>query len=451
MATYVEYRVVGASKVQNFLCNIFLQLTCHYFWPRLIALPKNALPICKDTGILFHYWCCKIQNEEEIWKTDLEPAKKTQFIYCVFDIGKLLLLLLLLLMEKNREKKKIQNPWSKKENIPIVFVTFAKCCCYCCSLQKPNPNPSKQARKHSIMLCDILLSVVVLIVHCKKQIQASKKTHNCALWNWRSFVICCCSLQKPNPNPTPRSKASTKTNNVVLWHLQSVVVVHYKNEIQIHANKQAWNTHNLFLWQLQIVVIVVAHYKIRIQIQASKKTHNCVYCDICKELLLLLITRTKSQNQASKQARKQTHNCVCVGVCYFPQLQSCVVVVVIVAHADPNPQTVVVVFVVASKQHSNTKHHSDLKLTRNSINDDDDDDSWPCSQRNYYIIHKRMCCCCCLFFFLSIFLLTIRWSFVLCFLASNYLRHLFAVFFLTATMLLASFDRCLGGHTHRES
>jgi hypothetical protein len=124
---------------------------------------------------------------------------------------------------------------------------------------------------------------------------------------------------------------------------------------------------------LQIVVIVVAHYKIRIQIQASKKTHNCVYCDICKELLLLLITRTKSQNQASKQARKQTHNCVCVGVCYFPQLQSCVVV--IVAHADPNPQTVVVVFVVASKQHSNTKHHSDLKLTRNSINDDDDDDS----------------------------------------------------------------------------
>jgi hypothetical protein len=92
------------------------------------------------------------------------------------------------------------------------------------------------------------------------------------------------------------------------------------------------------------------------------------------------------------------------------------------------------------------------KSTRNSINDDDDDDdSWLCSQRNYYMIRKRMCCCCCLFCFLSIFPLTIRWSFVLCFLASNYLRHLFAVFFLTATMLLASFDRCLGGQTHTES
>jgi hypothetical protein len=87
------------------------------------------------------------------------------------------------------------------------------------------------------------------------------------------------------------------------------------------------------------------------------------------------------QNQipkASKQASQKTNTqlCVCVGVCCFPQLQSgvvVVVVVVIVAHA--NPQTVVVVFVVASKQHSNTKHHSDLKLTRNSINDNDDDDS----------------------------------------------------------------------------
>jgi hypothetical protein len=46
------------------------------------------------------------------------------------------------------------------------------------------PNPSKQASKKT---CNYalwyLLSVVVVVVHCKKQIQiqASKKTHNCAL------------------------------------------------------------------------------------------------------------------------------------------------------------------------------------------------------------------------------------------------------------------------------
>jgi hypothetical protein len=168
MATYVEYRVVGASKVQNFLCytpfffswvdaigNIFLQLTCHYFWPRLIALPKNTLPICKDTGILFHYWCCKIQNEEGISKTDLEPAKKTQFIY-------------------------------------IVFLTLANYCCCCCSCKKTEkrkkiPKPMKQERKYTICVCNICKVLLLLLFIAKtksKSKQASKQARK------HSIMLC---------------------------------------------------------------------------------------------------------------------------------------------------------------------------------------------------------------------------------------------------------------------
>jgi hypothetical protein len=99
--------------------NNFPTIDCHYFWPRLIiALPKNTLPIfCKDTGILFHYWCCKIQNEEEISKTDPEPAKKTQFIY-------------------------------------IGFLTLANCCCCSCKKRKKKKNPkTHEARKKIYQLC----------------------------------------------------------------------------------------------------------------------------------------------------------------------------------------------------------------------------------------------------------------------------------------------------------
>jgi hypothetical protein len=50
-----------------------------------------------------------------------------------------------------------------------------------------NKSKSKQARKHTIVLCEIGKVLLFVVAH---------------------------SLQKPNPNP--RSKASMKTNNVVL-------------------------------------------------------------------------------------------------------------------------------------------------------------------------------------------------------------------------------------------
>jgi hypothetical protein len=50
-------------------------------------------------------------------------------------------------------KNQIQIQASKQENTQLCFVIFAKCCC-CWSLQK-NKYKSKQARKHTIMLCDI--------------------------------------------------------------------------------------------------------------------------------------------------------------------------------------------------------------------------------------------------------------------------------------------------------
>jgi hypothetical protein len=59
------------------------------------------------------------------------------------------------------------NP-SKQENTQLCFVIFAKCCC--CSLQKKK-SKSKQARKHTIVLCEIGKVLLFVVAHFKNQIQ----------------------------------------------------------------------------------------------------------------------------------------------------------------------------------------------------------------------------------------------------------------------------------------
>jgi hypothetical protein len=96
--------------------------------------------ICKGSGVVVVVVHCKNQIQIQASKQEIKEN-----VLC--DIYKVLLLLLLLIA-KNKSKSK-----------------------------------SKQARKHTIVLCEIGKVLLFVVAHCKNQIhiEASKKTHNCAL------------------------------------------------------------------------------------------------------------------------------------------------------------------------------------------------------------------------------------------------------------------------------